>query len=65
MTKDIKNKGYSKYDSITHITGYSNLIPLNRLKQCGRIETYNYSQRKEQENQTKFIINCYSIIRKQ
>ena len=53
-TKDIKNKGYSKYDSITHITGYSNLIPLNRLKQCGRIETYNYSQRKEQENQTKF-----------
>ncbi len=52
-TKDIKNKGYSKYDSITHITGYSNLIPLNRLKQCGRIETYNYSMKKEQENQPK------------
>ena len=30
------------------------LLRLNRLKQCGRIETYNYSQRKEQENQTKF-----------
>ena len=48
-TKDIKNKGHVKYDSITHITGYSNLIPLNRLKQCGRFETYNY-ERNEQDN---------------
>ena len=53
-SKDIKNKGHNKYDSITHITGYSNLIPLNRLKQCGRIETYNYSNRKEQENKPNF-----------
>jgi len=52
-TKNIKNKGHTKYDSITHITGYSNLIPLNRLKQCGRIETYNYSSKKEQDNQPK------------
>jgi len=51
-TKDIKNKGNVKYDSITHITGYSNLIPLNRLKQCGRIENYNYNSK--EENQSKF-----------
>ena len=31
-TKNIKNKGIKKYESITHITGYSNLIPLNRMK---------------------------------
>ena len=31
-TKNIKNKGLKKYESITHITGYSNLIPLNRMK---------------------------------
>ena len=31
-TKNIKNKGFKKYDSITHIIGYSNLIPLNRMK---------------------------------
>ena len=31
-TKDIKNKGFKKYESITHIIGYSNLIPLNRMK---------------------------------
>ena len=30
--KDIKNKGFKKYESITHIIGYSNLIPLNRMK---------------------------------
>ena len=47
-TKNIKDKSHKKYDSITHITGYSNLIPLNRLKQCGRIESINYSNRKEQ-----------------
>ncbi len=52
-TKNIKDKTHKKYDSITHITGYSNLIPLNRLKQCGRIESINYSSRKEQENQPK------------
>ena len=52
-TKDIKDKTHKKYDSITHIIGYSNLIPLNRLKQCGRIESINYSSRKEQENQPK------------
>ena len=53
-TKNIKDKSHKKYDSITHITGYSNLIPLNRLKQCGRIESINYSSRKEQENKPSF-----------
>ena len=53
-TKDIRDKGHKKFDSITHITGYSNLIPLNRLKQCGRIETYSYSSRKEEENKPNF-----------
>ena len=53
-TKNIKDKSHKKYDSITHITGYSNLIPLNRLKQCGRIESINYSSRKEQENKPNF-----------
>ena len=53
-TKNIKDKSHKKYDSITHITGYSNLIPLNRLKQCGRIESINYSSRKEQENKSSF-----------
>ena len=53
-TKDIKDKGHKKFDSITHITGYSNLIPLNRLKQCGRIETYNYSSKKEEERKPNF-----------
>ena len=47
-TKDIKDTGHKKYDSITHITGYSNLIPLNRLKQCGRIEAINYRNKKEE-----------------
>ena len=53
-TKNIKDKSHKKYDSITHITGYSNLIPLNRLKQCGRIESINFSSRKEQENKPNF-----------
>ena len=52
-TKNIKDKSHKKYDSITHITGYSNLIPLNRLKQCGRIESINYSNRKEHEQENK------------
>lgn len=55
-TKDIKNKGHAKYDSITHITGYSNLIPLNRLKQCGRIENYNYNSREENKPNLKNAI---------
>ena len=61
-TKDIKNKGNVKYDSITHITGYSNLIPLNRLKQCGRIESYNYNELNEQENKPK-LINAIERVR--
>ena len=55
-TKNIKDKGHKKYESITHITGYSNLIPLNRLKQCGRIENYNYNSREENKPNLKNAI---------
>ena len=61
-TKNIKDKGHKKYESITHITGYSNLIPLNRLKQCGRIESYNYNELNEQENKPK-LINAIERVR--
>ena len=44
-TKNIKDKGFKKYDSITHITGYSNLIPLHRMKNIyGNNYKYNYKE---------------------
>ena len=50
-TKNIKNKGNKKYDSITHITGYSNLIPLNRMKNLyGNNYNYNNGQYMKENN---------------
>ena len=54
-TKNIKNKGIKKYESITHITGYSNLIPLNRMKNLYG-NNYNYNN----NNMIKQKLNSYS-----
>ena len=54
-TKNIKNKGMKKYESITHITGYSNLIPLNRMKNLYG-NNYNYNS----NNMIKQDLNSYS-----
>ena len=52
-TKNIKDKGFKKYDSITHITGYSNLIPLHRMKNLyGNNYKYNYKE------ENKCASNC-------
>ena len=48
-TKNIKDNGIKKYDSITHITGYSNLIPLNRMKNLYG-KNYNDNEEYQQEN---------------
>ena len=52
-TKDIKKKD-NKYDSITHIIGYSNLIPLNRMKNLyGNNYSNNFNNNKNEEEYIK------------
>jgi hypothetical protein len=53
-TKNIKNKGFKKYDSITHIIGYSNLIPLNRMRNI-------YGNDFQYDNQNVNNYNNYKI----
>ena len=48
-TTNIKDKGNKKYDSITHIVGYSNLIPLNRMKYLYD-NNYSYEGKYKKEN---------------
>ena len=50
-TKNIKDKRIKKYDSITHITGYSNLIPLNRMKNLYG-KNYNYNKEYQKDNKS-------------
>ena len=52
--KNIKNKGFKKYDAITHIIGYSNLIPLNRKKNF----YYNNAFKTQEDYQRNF--NSYN-----
>ena len=49
-TKNIKNIGNKKFDSITHITGYSNLIPLNKNKSPNRNNNYINDNRREYDD---------------
>ena len=49
-TKNIKNKGFKKYDSITHIIGYSNLIPLNRMRNIYGND-FKYNEEYKRDNQ--------------
>ena len=53
-TKNIKDNGIKKYDSITHITGYSNLIPLNRMK---NLYGKNYNDNEEYQQESKNLDN--------
>ncbi len=59
-TKNIKNKGFKKYDSITHIIGYSNLIPLNRMKNIYGND-YKYTEEYIRDNQNLNNFNNYKI----
>ena len=58
-TNNIKDKRIKKYDSITHITGYSNLIPLNRMKNLYG-KNYNYNKEYQKENKSE---NNYKLKR--
>ena len=51
-TKNIKDKGAKKYESITHITGYSNLIPLHRMK---NIYGNNYNREQDMQREEERI----------
>ena len=59
-TKNIKNKGFKKYDSITHIIGYSNLIPLNRMRNVYGND-FQYTKEYRRDNQNISDYNNYKI----
>ena len=59
-TKNIKNKGFKKYDSITHIIGYSNLIPLNRMRNIYGND-FKYNEEYKRDNQALNNYNNYKI----
>ena len=61
-SKNIKNHGDKKYESITYVNGYSNLIPMNRSVFNEKIDTYNYSHRRDQENQNR-LVNAIEKVR--
>ena len=55
-TKNIKNQGIQKYESITHIVGYSNLIPLKRMQNLYGNRSVNNYQINEGEPKIKNTI---------
>ncbi len=62
-SKNIKNKDDKKYEFVTYVNGYSNLVPINNSSSNTRIETYNnYNYRREQEFQPK-LVNTVERVR--
>ena len=57
--KNIKDKRIKKYDSITHVTGYSNLIPLNIIKK--NLYGKNYQKENKSVNNYKLKRNIEKV----
>ena len=54
-SKNIRGYGDKKYESITYVNGYSNLIPMNKSAINERVETYNYTNQREQETEPRLV----------